>query len=187
MLPGEIGCLLSHRSVTAWFSGCDKASLLVVLEDNVIPSSSDFYDQLYCLVVFLEREAASGGAFVCHLGPREGQWKKSFSRKVAVGEELSGACSLYSHCGKEKDIWLAHAYVISKEAALRYSTLSVSGGFLADDWGRVAEQAGIHLLSIFPGIFSQAEEFSSSIDLGNTRSMTYHHDSERSTNKKACS
>lgn len=164
ILPGELGCLFSHRAVIDWFSENSEASLLVVFEDDAIPTSLDFSIKLSALVAVFEEKAKSGEAFVCHLGPPERQWKRSFSRKISSRALSAMDIALYRHFDKERQIWLAHAYVISKEAAIRYSQSSVKHGFMADDWRRIIDQSGMAFFSVFPGIFSQADTSPSSID-----------------------
>lgn len=184
ILPGEVGCLLSHQAVATWLAQDESASWLVVLEDDVLPLVPDPVGTLTALLEALERASFQEGAFICHLGPREKQWKKSFSRRVILEAEGAECIPLYAHCDKKHDIWLAHAYVISREAASRYATSSAEKGFLADDWGRVIEETGIHLLSVFPGIFNQCEASDSSIDPGDERTRSHRYEPLHSVSRR---
>jgi len=169
ILPGEMGCLFSHRSVINWFAEHSEASLLVIFEDDVIPMNSNSYNKLAALTSFLDIKAKSGSAFMCHLGPRRSQWEKSFSRKIYSSELRSNDLGLYYHFKENCNMWLAHAYIISKEAAIRYSRSSICPDFLADDWNRITRQSDISFLSVVPGLFTQTDIASSSIDPGGLR------------------
>lgn len=164
ILPGEIGCLLSHMAAIKWFYEESAADFLVVFEDDILPTRPDFVGKLSELVTFFSKSELKEKAFICHLGPRPTQWKSSFSRKIFSAVFADSEMAIYQHIDNQRGLWRAHAYIVSREAAARYSSHSYSVDFLADDWLKIKKKLAIDLLFVAPRIFSQNTTFGSMID-----------------------
>jgi GR25 family glycosyltransferase involved in LPS biosynthesis len=151
----EVGCSLSHRSALLAFLATT-ARLLLVLEDDVVPTTTNLLPALQELVTPL-LEAAPQPLF-CHLGPRPDQVNLAECRPLrAVGSALSD--SLLVHQSRTRPFWRAHAYLISRETATRLIAMEVHGlELLADDW-QARRQAGALGLVLMadPPLFLQDE------------------------------
>ncbi|GAA0789785.1 glycosyltransferase family 25 protein [Marinobacterium sediminicola] len=172
ILPGEIGCLQSHAKVIEWFFKETESPLLMILEDDVTSSEAYKDGCLEKIAPFLYEEAIKGGAFICHLGPRGNQWKKAASEKIFTVRHHKYKISFHKHVDKKRSLWLAHAYIISREAAKRYIRC-FDQGFLADDWGRIKEICKMDITYVVPGLFYQEGDIESSIDPDNKRNFSF--------------
>jgi glycosyl transferase family 25 len=152
----EVGCALSHRSALLAFLATP-ARLLLVLEDDVIPSFAALPPALNQVVIPLLQ--ARPQALLCHLGPRPEHLVPSDLRPLRLLHP-GASPPLWVHQNRIRSLWRAHAYVISREAAKRCLALEPDGlQLLADDWQarRMAGALG-RLLVADPPLFSQDDD-----------------------------
>lgn len=163
-VPAEIGCLFSHSAIIKWLSEQSTVSSIIVFEDDVIPAELNVFEKLTELAEDLSGAARAGKPFICHLGPRPEQWKLAYTRNVH--KDFSHTCGLDLHdfVDVKARLWRAHAYIISKAAADRYTEVFKKTGFLADDWKFIMEQTRSKLIFVNPPLFIQDEEVESTID-----------------------
>ncbi|WLE98262.1 MAG: glycosyltransferase family 25 protein [Candidatus Electrothrix communis] len=181
ILPSEIGCALSHRKASDWLAA-SKFDLLLVLEDDIIPEQSDFEDQLIKIALSFQAIARKGLAFIVHLGASEGQTTHALTRRVwrVTDQRLLARSNIFMHIDPDKTLWRAHAYLISKGAAIQAQELGPKLSMLADDWGEYRKK-GI-LDAIFycnPKLFKQDQEIPSTI--GNYKLRKQYYDTNNAT------
>lgn len=135
MRAAEVGCALSHNAVAAWLVS-SPFSIALVLEDDVIPQTPDWLDQLAAIADALSPHARSGAAFICHLGAPSNQIGPALKRKVTWrdGRPPADMPQIFLHADPASGLWRAHAYLISRAAAERSSTRETPIMTLADDW-----------------------------------------------------
>lgn len=169
-VSAELGCLLSHRAIVKWLSEQDVVSQVIVFEDDVLPATYSSFENLCDLSDSLSKYANAGNPFICHLGPRPEQWKSAIARKVTT-TSCSGfsGVDLFELVDKKAGLWRAHAYIISKDAADRYTKYINGAGFLADDWQFIVNKTMSKMILVSPSLFTQDEDVESTIDPENTR------------------
>ena len=184
ILPGELGCLYAHLSVIKFFEQqADEAQLLVVFEDDVRPMVKDVSEMVGLLSEAILKLNLNDIPFVCHLGPLPGQIKSAVSSPVRLrGFEDSGF-KIYEHRDSNQFLWRAHAYMLNRAAAKKYSQYQEDWRFLADDWIRITSGCGLKLLYVCPRMFVQSDSLPSYIDNGNRRQVG----SEKKNNKSGAS
>lgn len=133
--PAEIGCALSHRAACRWLSSSGHA-LALVLEDDIIPATEDWMSQVAATADALTPHANRGAAFICHLGAPRHQTAQALKRRVTWrdGTAPDGTPDLYLQSDQKRELWRAHAYLISRAAAERSSRQETLIKTLADDW-----------------------------------------------------
>lgn len=153
----ELGCALSHRSALQTFLA-GSSRLLLVLEDDVIPNRVPIAPALSELVRPLLE--ARPQPLLCHLGPRPEHLDPADLRGLrfrVAGLPKSSESPLRVHQNRNRPLWRAHAYLISREAARRCLDLEpVRLSLLADDWQarRQAGALGLLLVAV-PPLFRQ--------------------------------
>ena len=149
----EIGCALSHRSALQAFLATP-AKLLLVLEDDAIPATSELMQGLNSLVVHLLQ--ARPQALLCHLGARSDHLDPTDLRHVRLAQSRSSP-PVGLHQNRNRPLWRAHAYLISREAAKRCLALEPNGvQLLADDWQARRQAGALGLLLVAnPPFFAQ--------------------------------
>lgn len=159
---GEVGCAMSHFSVQRWLAGSEY-SMALILEDDIIPITEGWMQDLEEVGKALLPHARAGGAFICHLGAPAYVWETTIKRSV----RFSGAqprTKVLLHADPDRTIWRAHAYFVSRPAALRSLALEPKIMTLADDWN---ERRRVKLIDeIFftlPALIGQDEEIASQI------------------------
>jgi hypothetical protein len=163
--PAEVGCALSHRAVCSWLSESEH-SLALVLEDDIIPQSAEWLAEITAAAGALVGHADRGAAFICHLGPRHNQTEFALKRKVVWrnGSPPAGTPPLLLHCDRGRDLWRAHAYLISKAAAARSIKAETVVMTLADDWSERRKRGWIDEIFLAGSvIIGQDEERPSTI------------------------
>jgi glycosyl transferase family 25 len=149
----EVGCALSHRSALIAFLATP-ARLLLVLEDDVIPTTVPLLPPLSHIVISLLQVRPQ--ALLCHLGPRPEHLDPVDLRPIRLPQP-GLTPPLWMHQNRNRPLWRAHAYLISREAAERCLALEPDGlHLLADDW-QARRQAGAlgRLLVAAPALFVQ--------------------------------
>ena len=152
----EVGCALSHRSAMRAFLATT-ARLLLVLEDDAIPTTAALLPALSQVVRSLLQ--ARPQALFCHLGPRPEQLARADLRPLRLPQPCPLA-PLWLQQNRNRPLWRAHAYLISREAAKRCLELEPDGlQLLADDW-QAKRQAGALglLLVVQPVLFVQDDD-----------------------------
>ncbi|MBF9059796.1 hypothetical protein HKCCSP123_11445 [Rhodobacterales bacterium HKCCSP123] len=161
----EIGCAASHRAVTEWLASAEH-NMMLVFEDDIIPQRKNYIDELKNIISALNPHAASGAAFVCHIGAPFGLIDGVLKRRVLMPEEIGNQLQqkLWLHTDPVRGLWRAHAYLISRSAAIRAVSLERRIQTLADDW-RLRRELGFfdELFFVDPRVFSQDEVVSSTI------------------------
>ncbi|MEM6460764.1 MAG: glycosyltransferase family 25 protein [Pseudomonadota bacterium] len=163
--PAEIGCASSHKEACQWLSRSN-FNVLLVLEDDVIPQSQHYQQQLLSVASYLLPHALAGSAFICHLGPPEQQVEPALKRQVRSRSAKASLAMppLYLFADPDRTLWRAHAYLISKPAAERALEIETKITTLADDW---CERRTMGILDeiffTWPKIFQQDEEIDSTI------------------------
>ncbi len=149
----EVGCALSHRSALLAFLATP-AQLLLVLEDDVIPTPPSLLPALRQLVIPLLQ--ARPQALLCHLGPRPEQLDPTDLRPLQLAQP-GPPTPLRLHQNRIRPLWRAHAYLISREAARRCLALEPHGlQLLADDWQARRQAGALGLLLVAdPPVFEQ--------------------------------
>lgn len=153
----ELGCALSHRAALQGFLA-GSSRLLLVLEDDVIPTTTSIEPALSNLVRPLLH--ARPQPLLCHLGPRPEHLDPADLRPLrwaAAGPSLSAQPPVRVHQNRNRPLWRAHAYLISREAARRCLALEPSGvSLLADDWQARRQAGALGLLLVAdPPLFIQ--------------------------------
>lgn len=170
----ELACAQSHQLAALWLAR-SRFDMMLVLEDDVIPSSADAFEKVMLVALSLRLHARKR-AWICHLGPKPNQVNKIWSRKVVFASEESVTNpELHLHCDPEKGLWRAHAYLVSRIAAERVLSQEGDVNSLADDFC-LLKNLGL-LDEIFycnPRVFRQDEEIESTIGHAFRRS---HHQS----------
>lgn len=169
----EVGCALSHREAARWLVG-SRYSMALVLEDDVIPQSSQWLTQLSALSKALLHHASSGASFVFHLGVRCDQTDGAIVRQVVWSSKVVPEIipKVFLHSDPGRNLWRAHAYLISRAAAERSTMKEQKILTLADDWGR-RRNLGLfdELFFTEKAILGQDEEIESTIDPERARSI----------------
>ena len=150
----ELGCALSHRSaLRAFLAGSSR--LLLVLEDDVIPTTESIETALNQLVRPMLQ--ARPQPLLCHLGPRPEHLDPADLRSLRLHVPGHPRFSLRVHQNRNRPLWRAHAYLISREAARRCLALEPAGvSLLADDWQARRQAGALGLLLVAdPPLFRQ--------------------------------
>ncbi|MCK0152827.1 glycosyltransferase family 25 protein [Alcanivorax sp. S6407] len=161
-LTGEVGCSKSHYAVIQQFVNGSSADYLLVLEDDIQPTSEHFLAQLEGIVRLLRQ--AKNTDFACHLGPKPVHSDTSLCRRVR--SNIPGV-KLNLYVDKEQGVWLSHAYLIGRGAAERYLAVQSPLRYLCDDWRRLREALDINLLFVDSPVFVQSEALESHISADN--------------------
>lgn len=160
-----VGCATSHRRLAQWLAGSD-SPLLLVLEDDVVPSTVDPSTAVLEVARMLWPSAVRGDSFVCHLGTRPEQLEQSLRRPLNLSASWRAERRLWWHIDPRPTIWRAHAYLLSRAAAQRAVMREPRMRSVADDWIRRRDLGLIdRLYLIDPAIFRQDETLSSTLGL----------------------
>lgn len=163
--PAVVGCATSHRRLAQWLAATD-LPLLLVLEDDVVPISSDIDSAVLDVVQQLGPAASRGEAFVCHLGTRPEQFEQSLRRPLKLSKPGQTSVQIWLHIDPRPTIWRAHAYLLSRGAALRSLEREKRMRTVADDWIRRRDLGLIdHLYLVSPRIFRQDETLVSTLGI----------------------
>jgi hypothetical protein len=141
--------------------------MALVLEDDVIPESDQWLYQLEAVSEALLHHACSGAAFICHLGARSDQIDAAIKREVLWSEGIAPEAMprVFLHADPGRNLWRAHAYLISRAAAERGIKREKKIRTLADDWERRRRlRLYDELLFTQPTLFGQDEQTISTID-----------------------
>jgi len=168
-ISAELGCFFSHSAIVEWLSVQESVSQVVVFEDDVVPEMARSLDSLIEVAGALSVPEESGMPLICHLGPRAEQCRAALARRVSVSGHEGLGIEILDLIDKKARLWRAHAYIINKAAAKKYTELAKGSGFLADDWRFIADQTQSKLVFLNPPFFSQDEEVESTIDPSNKR------------------
>ncbi len=159
---GEVGCALSHLAVQRWLA-VSEFPMALVLEDDIVPKTEDWINDLEDIARAFISHAKSGSAFICHLGPPAYVDGGAISRSV----RFSGSqpkINILLHTDPVRTIWRAQAYFISREAAIRSLKLEQKVMTLADDW---CERRRLKLIDeiffVRPMLIGQDEDIPSQI------------------------
>ncbi len=165
LTPAEVGCALSHQRAGAWLAGSGY-DLMLVLEDDVIPTSPSFSEAVSDVCRLLLNHARQGRSFICHLGARQEQVTKAIRRTVHSRsfDRSRKSTNIYLYADPIRTLWRAHAYLISKQAAMN----AVDRGpifTVADDWCGM-RRAGLIDQIFFSedAVFEQDETIASTVD-----------------------
>ena len=149
LLPGEIGCALSHIGIYRKIVK-EKIPYALVLEDDtqLLPSIVQGLKKLELIL-------APEEAVVCLLSGCAGMINDLGT--LGEGYHLRRIASA---------AYLAHAYVVSYEAAQRLISALFPVVQVADDWGWISHHANVELYASDPEMASQLNEqyFESTID-----------------------
>jgi glycosyl transferase family 25 len=166
LTPAEVGCAVSHRRAAEWLATSDY-DLMLILEDDVIPTSPSFLDVVLGVCLLLLNHAREDHSFICHLGPREEQAAQAISRTVhsRSSDRSRTNPTILLHADPIKTLWRAHAYLISKAAAKRAADRGTAISTVADDWSG-KRRTGLIDEIFFCGtaVFSQDELIPSTVD-----------------------
>ena len=133
--PAEIGCALSHRTAACWLARSPHAMALV-LEDDIVPLGGDWQQAVAATASVLLRHALNDAAFICLLGARHDQADSALNRRVVSSERSPSAVTpaIFLHTDPGRALWRAHAYLISRAAAVRSCRDEPTIVTLADAW-----------------------------------------------------
>ncbi len=153
----EAGCALSHRSALLAFLATP-AQFLVVLEDDIIPTIPQVEEALTQLILPLLE--ARPQALFCHLGPRPEHLDPADLRPLRQrrqGHPPAISLTLKLQQNRNRPLWRAHAYLISRETARHCLALEPDGlAFLADDWQARRQLGALGLVLVAdPPLFLQ--------------------------------
>lgn len=150
MLPGEIGCALSHLGVYRKVVD-ENTPMALVLEDDaqLVPAV------VPVLKAFEDRLDPSDSVF-CLLSPCAG-----------LSEQGIPLTDEYRMARVTAAAYLSHAYVVTQESARKMLSALFPIVQVADDWGWIRAHAGIELWACDPVLATQpCEEQSESTILG---------------------
>ncbi|ARC89421.1 glycosyltransferase family 25 protein [Rhodovulum sp. MB263] len=159
-LPSEIGCALSHRRVLEWLANSDHP-LALIFEDDARPADPRAFDVLPDLLKPVVEHGRQGASFILHLGVKRRRRPRNVNRVLAGCGVGFRHRWIVRDAGKDHNIWRAHAYVISREAARRTVAAETPIRTLADHFRNRSQE---HLLFSEPGLFLQAPDLESTID-----------------------
>lgn len=158
-----VGCATSHRCLAQWLAASG-FPLLLVLEDDVVPSTADPSHAVLEMANQLWPAAVRGDSFVCHLGTRPEQLDQSLRRPLKRSAYWGAERRLWWHIDPRPTIWRAHAYLLSRGAAQRTVMRESRMRTVADDWIRRRDLGLIdRLYLIDPRIFRQDESITSTL------------------------
>lgn len=161
---GIVGCAASHHRLATWFSKTN-LPLLLVLEDDVIPCASNFPDMISLIASQFLGKAKQGDAFIIHLGARPEQLANSILRPVKPAKDCGDNYKLWRHVDPRRTIWRAHAYLLSRGAALRASRRELLMRTVADDWILRRDLGLLRMIyTVDPRIFMQDTFIESTIN-----------------------
>ena len=130
-----VGCALSHGYAAQW-QAQHQLPIMLVLEDDVIPASTNWQDSLLQTVRLLLNPACQGSSFVCHLGPRPEQLQQTIHRPLLASRNWPELERLSLVTDPRPTLWRGHAYLISWAAASRTGLPHNHLAAVADDWHR---------------------------------------------------
>jgi hypothetical protein len=160
-----VGCATSHRLLAHWLAASG-FPLLLVLEDDVLPSTADPSNAVLEMANHLWPAAVRGDSFVCHLGTRPEQLDQSLRRPLKHSAFTRNQRRLWWHIDPRPTIWRAHAYLLSRGAALRTVMNEPRMLSVADDWIRRRNLGLIdRLYLVDPCIFRQDETLTSTLGI----------------------
>lgn len=139
LLPGEIGCALSHLGVYRRIVD-QKLPFALVLEDDaqLLPAV------VPVLKVFEQRMSSNTGSLYLLSGGAElEETTLMLTGEYIMARVISAA-------------YLAHAYVVSLEGAKRLLTALFPVVQVADDWGWISYHACVELFACHPAIATQS-------------------------------
>lgn len=152
-----VGCATTHHNLAKWLASTN-FPMLFVLEDDVIPAVRDLADRIIWAAGRLEALATGGDAFICHLGVRPEQLDQSLRRPVNSSSPENNEGRLWLHVDPRPTIWRAHAYLITRAAAMRTLDRETRLLSVADDWIRRRNLGLIDEIYVAePRIFTQDE------------------------------
>lgn len=158
-----VGCAASHRQVAHWLAA-SALPLVLVLEDDVIPTTPEPAEAVREVAELLWPLAVRGDSFVCHLGTRPEQLRHSFCRPLQPSQQALRHRQLLWHIDPRPTIWRAHAYLLSRGAAMRAVARETTMASVADDWVRRRDLGLLdRLYLIHPRLFAQDELLTSTL------------------------
>lgn len=162
--PAEVGCAHSHARAFDWLVASDH-DFILMLEDDVIPTSPSFETELQALAESVWSMARAGRSFLIHLGPKHGQINMTPRLKVRAG--LPGPSALYKQRTPATRMWLTHGYILSKAAARNMLAQNENKiWLLADDFNYRQMSGAIETVYYTkPSIFDQDDTLPSTIQI----------------------
>ncbi len=163
----EIGCALSHKKVCEWLAN-SPYELMLVLEDDIVPIMKNYEQEIKEIATKVYSLTQKKLSFIVHLGLKPHQVTKTLKRKVISLSNLKAQnkSTLFLDCENGDHIWYAHAYLISKSAAINTIKLEKKILLLADDWGGKKKMGIIDkIFYCQPPIFAQNEDIESTIGI----------------------
>lgn len=158
--PAQVGCAESHLAAWRWLIASDFAQI-IVLEDDIIPFTTDWLRKMENIAVALMPSAQCGAAYFCHFGPRPEQLASSPILRI-----INASVSIFRIRGRNH-LWRAHAYMISREAAQRGLDLQKNGiSIQIDDFGHFQDKGAFDSVFVaHPALLRQDEEIESTVQL----------------------
>jgi GR25 family glycosyltransferase involved in LPS biosynthesis len=135
IFAGEIGCAYSHRCVAQWLA-TSPFELMLIVEDDIVPCCSNYENKVINIANSFQKLAQRGQSFMVHLGLPNRLDKGSYARPVYFSSSFRKDMpySISMHIGDDRTIWYAHAYLLSKQAAINAINIEKKLMTLADDW-----------------------------------------------------
>jgi len=129
----EIGCAASHMSAYQWIAA-SKFDLMLILEDDIVPSSDAHLEHLHSICDVLYPLARAGMSFICHLGTRDRYFQIGSYRRIKYSGTTMPSTELVLHSNGKASVWSSHAYLVSRTAA---KCIAGDGAikYVADDFG----------------------------------------------------
>lgn len=170
--PAEIGCAMSHFNAYKWLASSDY-QLMLILEDDIIPRTPHHITELQSICSVIAPLAQHQIPFICHLGVQDSYFQSGASRKVTFLAEHVISHDLLLHSDKGRAVWLAHAYLISRAAAVR---ILKQGAItcVADDFSAFHKSGAIEKIFIAkPGVYEQDQNIKSTVQVNTTVSVNH--------------
>ena len=182
-----LGCAVTHGKAAEWQLAA-RWPLMLVLEDDAVPASSDYCQQLASIAELLMPSALSGAAFTCHLGVRPEQLVNTLTRSVITTRQRCKVVSMRLQSDPRPTIWRAHAYLISLGAARQSARRDKQLLAVADDWtARASLKFYDRLYIATPRLFQQDEDAASTLDHTQDALTLQHSANEQGLTQRALS
>jgi hypothetical protein len=139
--------------------------MMLILEDDIIPKFHDHFVHVQSICNALTPLANKGISFVCHLGVEDRHFQQQAYRRIKWNDQQRIGWDIVLHHDKSRAIWLAHAYIISKAAAIRLSK-GKQVKCVADDFLQLQNMSIISKIFIAkPGLYVQDDKSVSTVQL----------------------